>query len=150
MVGILLSYWKGPFSGAMLVLGRVGISKSEYERISVIYSWWKVWDMFHYTPWNWQLTTRQLTPSQKETIIFQLALFKCEQFVSGIFCRLNHEILQPLSHLSKTWLFNFWAVHKMVHQKCLTFYFQGVWRGVLWDGSYSICCLLHLLKAWVF
>ena len=36
-----------------------------------------------------------------------------------------------LAHFSKTQLFNFWVIHKMVPQKSLTFYFKGVWRGEL-------------------
>ena len=36
---------------------------------------------------------------------------------------------RSIPHLSKTQLFNFWVIHKMVPQKSSLFYFKGVWRG---------------------
>ena len=63
-------------------------------------------------------------PSQKEIIIVQRILFKCEGLVSGIFPRLKHEILVALwngsyqkffaFNLVETWVFSAYLVAQMV------------------------------------
>ena len=40
--------------------------------------------------------------------------------------------------------FNFWAIHKMVPQKSLTFYFQGVWRGEFYNLPFDLILRLYV------